>query len=291
MELEDAANLLIAVGGAAVTREAGDAIKKYRSMPGTIYPGQVPPIEYRRLLSWLAPMGCAPSDIDEERQTYKLQSGLGDFLQFIIAEAVRGSLASFLQEAVTVYLLSSRERKTVGKKIIGKDLGLTITFARTTPRVDVSFERHWGGNTTGIVFQVSFFSKAAVEDPLWSQHPAMRVSATFTQDVLFGMGLVLAGKLTPKSLKSGRRLIEVYEQQAVDSITDPEDRMTSDTPPLDEVEDVVDDEDDVDLPAFANRSALKGRRRVCRFSDDSPSRAITPALGPSSESLQRRKPQ
>ncbi len=155
MELEDAVNLLIALGGTAVTREAGDAIRRYRPMPGTIYQGHAETVSPTEILKWLAPLGFTLTGKDEASE-YNLGASLGDFLQFLIAEAISGGLVSFMQ-SITTWLLDHRGVRILGKKIIGKDLGITITFARTAPQVDVEFLRHWGGNTTNKVFQISFF--------------------------------------------------------------------------------------------------------------------------------------
>ena len=60
MSATDAANLLIAVGGTAVTREAGDAVRRYRPMRGSIYDFSRAPIKDVILTALLASTATTP---------------------------------------------------------------------------------------------------------------------------------------------------------------------------------------------------------------------------------------
>jgi hypothetical protein len=239
MELEDAANLLIALGGTAVTREAGDAIRRYRPMCGVIY--EFGELEcFAKFLMWLAPLGCVAT-VKDPVNDYKLEANFGGFLEFLIAEAVSGGLMSFMQSIPVAeipgplwwewkrsnsenldrsvdWLVEHGLAETIpsGKKTLGEHLELRIAFLRTEPpRIEVEFVRYWDHPET--IFQISFFPPKH----RWTTS-ALRVSAIFTQDALFGMGLVLADQLAPKSLKSRRRLAGIYERQAAACVVEPD---------------------------------------------------------------------
>src|SRR5262249_35024787 len=87
---EDAANLVIAVGGTAVTRESGEAIKIYRPMRGVIFDFEDSLRDM--FLTWLKPLGLEIVDQGEFGKQYVLNTDFGSFLEFLICEAGQGDL-------------------------------------------------------------------------------------------------------------------------------------------------------------------------------------------------------
>jgi hypothetical protein len=233
MEPEDAANLLIAVGGTAVTREGGEAIKTYRPMRGTIFDFEDSLRDI--FLTWLEPLGLEIVDQGEFGTLYGLKADFGSFLQFLICEAGRGGLVKLMRRIpvaelpgelwvewkrthsenleLSLDLLIDRgllKPKPAEQVVMGEDLELALTFVRTGPRVDVEFKRMWDSSQT--VFQLTFEPTKRSR----SRGGALRVSAEFTHDALVALGMVLTNHIDPK-LVTPRRLTTVYERQSVSS--------------------------------------------------------------------------
>jgi hypothetical protein len=235
MGLQDAANLLIAISGTPVTREAADAVRKFRPMTGLLdHFGS--PETFDRFFVWIAPIASMTPGKGHgwEAGTFRdLEVDFGAFLEFLIAEAVNGGLMTFLQSIpyadidenlwrewietnndnlhLSIDLLLRRKLLSpfpAGTKIINQHVQLAITFFQTNPRIDVEFLRDWvDGPQTILQFQL--FPKGYRNRPL-----PLSASTTLTQDVLFGLGLVLAGDVSPKALGDRRRLTGIYERQA-----------------------------------------------------------------------------
>jgi hypothetical protein len=86
MTVADAANLVVAIGGTRITREAGDAIKAFRGLRGNLEPRYhgFPQIE-----RWLA----------KYRESYPSRDyfEFGSFLDFLIAESMSSELEPLLR--------------------------------------------------------------------------------------------------------------------------------------------------------------------------------------------------
>jgi hypothetical protein len=219
MDLPDAANLLIALGGTAVTREAGDAIDEFRPLRGAVR-GFVASEEcVSEFFKWLTPLGKL--DWADDLSSYKLESNFGSFLEFLIAEAANGGLMTFMQSIpagtverrrVETGPASLRERlfpKYIppGNKIVGEDVGLDVFFFRNELRAEVEFTYRFDSENSQTAFRFSFAASK-------SKKPAWSVSAKLTQDVIFVIGLVLTDQLTASSV-SRHRLAHLYKQSSV----------------------------------------------------------------------------
>ena len=229
MSATDAANLLIAVGGTAVTREAGDAVRRYRPMRGSIYDFSRAPIK-DVILTWLKPLGLLLDDQHETGPEFRLKADFGEFMEFLLVEAATGGLQRLLRRIPAAEipddLLASWIRTDsehldedvddwVEKGLVqlkapdeirfGEDVELAITFVRTYPRVDVEFKRMWRGAET--VFQVTFYPARSVS----AEIDALRVAATLTQHAIFGVAWLLSNQLRPEALR-GRGLLRLDQR-------------------------------------------------------------------------------
>jgi hypothetical protein len=219
MDPPDAANLLIALGGTSVTREAGDAIDEFRPLRGAVR-GFVPSKECAsELFKWLAPLGKL--DWADDLLGYKLESNFGSFLEFLIAEAANGGLMTFMQsipagkvEQRRVEIGPATLRKRLfpeyippGNKIVGEDVGLDVFFFRNELRAEVEFTHRFDSENCQPAFRISFAAPR-------SKKSAWSVSAKLTQDVIFMIGLLLTDQLTASSV-SRHRLAHLYKQSSV----------------------------------------------------------------------------
>jgi hypothetical protein len=235
MGLGDAANLLIAVGGTGVTRDAGHAIRVYRPMRGMIFDFEDSLRDM--FLTWLEPLGVEIVAQDNFGTHCRLKSDFGTFTEFLINEAASGKLVELMRRIpvgevpfelwaewkrtnsenlhLSFDLLLDRgllKWKPAEEVVMGEDLELALTFVRTGPRIDVEFIRMWDSAET--VFQLSF------EPAKRSRrgHAALRVSAQFTQDALVALGMILTNQIAPKSFNSPRRLAAIYQMQSMSSV-------------------------------------------------------------------------
>jgi hypothetical protein len=90
MTAADAANLLIAVGATGTTREAGEAISKYRGLRGSV----LKPLDRtgKKVIKWLEPLGYKSDG------TYlHLKCSFGDFVQFMIERSIGPDLNKLLR--------------------------------------------------------------------------------------------------------------------------------------------------------------------------------------------------
>jgi hypothetical protein len=147
---------------------------------------------------------------------------------YLIAEAANGGLMTFMQSMpagtverrrVETGPASLRDRffpKYIppGNKIVGEDVGLDVFFFRNELRAEVEFTHRFDSENSQTAFRFSFVASK-------SKKPAWSVSAKLTQDVIFGMGLVLADQLTASSV-SHQRLVHIYKQRSARSEPQPE---------------------------------------------------------------------
>jgi hypothetical protein len=89
MAATDAANLLIAVGGTRITREAGRAIRALRQLPGEVRYARESTLE---LTDWIERYhSFALSQVADTKLN------LGTFVDFLLTEASTGRFESFLR--------------------------------------------------------------------------------------------------------------------------------------------------------------------------------------------------
>jgi hypothetical protein len=185
MSRTDAANLLIAVAATGVTRDAGRAIRIYRSLSGgTIYDRSG---EYTRgFAKWLEPLGVKRSDVG-----YRLKGDFGRFMEFLIGSTLNGDLAAVFRPEF--------ERE------FGADIRLDIRFSRHVPAVELDFVRMRGAGVW-----MSFGPSRAAQAR--SPH-ALRVTATFNQHTLAAVGLVLGDIVKPSEVASHKPMDFMFSQQ------------------------------------------------------------------------------
>ena len=193
----DAANLLIALCGTAVTREAGDAIHLFRRMKGFAFfeDDETEPM----LRAWLSDFRLASGGKDE------IGGDFGSFLAWLILELKSGKLLSLLKRIPVLHIPDDvREKwadhyngRTLEKAIedgvlrpttpskVGEDVNLNIIFDRSTPRVTVEIRRKW--DLWDTIFEAIFILKKQI-------HKFMSdviVSATMNEQVLLYIGDLL----------------------------------------------------------------------------------------------------
>jgi hypothetical protein len=148
MAATDAANLLIAVGGTRITREAGRAIRALRQLPGEVRYARESTLE---LTDWIERYhSFALSQVADTKLN------LGTFVDFLLTEASTGRFESFLRtlriydvprlpdprfhEALSLFEQdqSSLPFKTPEKIDIIGDLDLSLSFESTFDRANFS---------------------------------------------------------------------------------------------------------------------------------------------------------
>jgi len=204
MTHRDAANLLVAVGGTAVTREAGDAITRYRKMRGSIYAFRIE----AKILHWLAPLGVKRSQPDET-----LRAGFGETLEFLIEQAQSGSLHRFLLSIPSVtlvdefapsapeILLGAKVEKILKKAEDGtvqrRPAEMHIEFDRSTPMARIRIQRRWG--VPEIVAELDFHPSNR-ERARWSRPLDMSIVARVSAATLAALGLTVRDSELPTDL-------------------------------------------------------------------------------------------
>jgi hypothetical protein len=204
MTVRDAANLVIALGGTATTREAGATINRFRPMHGTIYAFRLE----TRVLDWLSPLGVQKKGPDET-----LSARFGKFLEFLLQEAGSGRLHAFLSSIPSLtlpdeyspssseILLSSKVEEILQRAKNGtvepRDAVLYIEFDRSTPMARIRLERWWGVPET--VMEIDFHpSRASVTR--FSRPMDFFLTARFSAATLAALAITLSDREIPQNL-------------------------------------------------------------------------------------------
>ena len=136
MTLRDAVNLLIAVGGTGITREAELAIaafRKLRSISG--YGNKID----GPLLSWLKPLGVVDASY--------VKADFGSFLDFLMNETASGGL----RDICRLMPDNPRLRDLLPAKTeIGVNLDVVVEFSRTNPEASVYFRPRYSYRRTDL---------------------------------------------------------------------------------------------------------------------------------------------
>jgi hypothetical protein len=229
MTLQDAANLLIALGGTSVTRDAGSAISTFRPLQGRVYDfsGSMAP-QFSKWLEPLRPRLVARDEFGDDRQ---LEADLGHAIEFLIESTVNGSLAQFFSTMPVAEIPSELSKQWKRSNSIhleqsldylieqglvkpkapqelefGEDISLEINFSRVVPSVDIEFRRMWDAADTAFV--LSFGPGAHGSRP----HD-LRLVATITQHTLAAIGLVLNGSARPSAIRSLKPINALFAEQ------------------------------------------------------------------------------
>jgi hypothetical protein len=214
MNLNDAANLLIAVAGTDVTRDAGRAVETFRSLRnGRAY-------DFRSefwlpAYTWLQPLGLRHGDLGAGFT--RIQSDFGTFFEFLLASTLNGHLAKLFEKVPVAEIPTHRWRAwqdekspylkeslddLVKKGVIkpsaladyqfGEHIGVEITVSRLVPAVEIEFQRLWdSAQTIGLIT----FGPERGAQARGAHH--LRLTATFTQHTLAAAMLVVANKSKP----------------------------------------------------------------------------------------------
>jgi hypothetical protein len=204
MNVRDAANLVIALGGSAITREAGATVNRFRQMQGTIYAFRLE----TRIMDWLSPLGVQKKSPDDV-----LSARFGKVLEFLIEEAGSGRLHAFLSSIPSVtlpdenspssseILLSSKVEQILRRAKKGtvedRPAVLHIEFERSTPMARIRLERWWGVPET--VMEIDFYPGRAAVTKL-SRPMDLFVTARFSAVTLRALAITLADREIPQSL-------------------------------------------------------------------------------------------
>jgi hypothetical protein len=170
MSLQDAANLVIALGGTGVTRDADDAISSFRSLKGRAYAFSTPLEE--PFLHWLDPL--RPRLVRKDG-SYPLGADLGQTIEFLISSTTNGTLVQLFgvvpvaeipdklfhdwKRTKSIHLDQSLDYlieqglikpKTPQELEFGEDINLELNFSRQIPALNIEFKRVWHSAETAL---------------------------------------------------------------------------------------------------------------------------------------------
>lgn len=208
MTVRDAANLLIAVCGTEVTRDAGIVIEEFRKLEGTVLTLAE---EFKgTFLDWFAPLGYV-----QDGRDLKLVADFGTTLEFLIQEAGQGNLHGILSEIPTYKIsdelweqwasedspnlnISVDEMIKLGLVEPGfnKHVTCLLGFSRTWRTVEIIFSREWGGEQQ--LFRILFEAPGDLGARSTQNLKGFRVWAFLNEQSLVGLGAALQGALIPE---------------------------------------------------------------------------------------------
>lgn len=161
MSPTDAANLLIAVAGTGVTKEAGSAIKAFRSLNIAVWDDTLGNSPGRLLIKeWLRRLGPIEEGPTEESPAQEgmtnnpkiglLKCTFGDFVTFLIETAAKSDFLGFLRKVATV------EEPRFQKNPDIADFNFNITFDRANRSAQVSLQHFY---TKTEIFAINFIPR------------------------------------------------------------------------------------------------------------------------------------
>jgi hypothetical protein len=230
MSIRDAANLLIALAGTGVTREAGDTVERFRNLRGRAF-------LFVETLSGhfrecLAPLKLRASK-GRALESFRLAADFGTVLEFFIASCLDGRLASTFaripvaeipgdlwaewQRQESQYLEQSLDRliqeglvqtKPSNTLRFGEDISLEFKFSRLNTAVEIEFRRMWDAPQT--VLALVFGSPLGAQDR--GPH-VLRIEATVTQHLLAALGMLVQGAATKSRIINGKAAEELFARQ------------------------------------------------------------------------------
>lgn len=199
MQVTDAANLLIALGGTDVAREGPAAIRAFRELSGTAVFVHTPLATYFR--NWLKPVGGRTRGT-----TLRIVPNFGEFVEWLILQGQDGGLERMLRETPTTDVPSGKwnewcERypygevdkavadqflriKPADKVVLGEDVQLQLVFDRTGKQADVEIARDWTGLQDILIVRF-------IGPPGFRPWGGYRTTAVLTQSVILDVGKVL----------------------------------------------------------------------------------------------------
>jgi len=199
MTESDAANLLIAIAGTSITREAPNAIQLFRPMRGRV--GFLREDLEPTFREWLKPLKL------KGKHKTDLSVDLGNFLEWLIRETRDFKLYEFLRRIPVVVvrdedharLYEKYRDSSIDKAIFDGELTpqkvelnkvrehieLNLTLERTTPTAHLEIKRKWGEFET--VLEINFALERQINDYLSN----IVVSSTINEQIVLFVGKLL----------------------------------------------------------------------------------------------------
>jgi hypothetical protein len=232
MSINDAANLLIAVAGTGVTREAGNAIEIFRSLRNGHFYDFNGGKSIFAAMDWLKKIGLALDDVPGTH-TLKIRGTFGPFFEFFIESTLNGDLAKVFRGIPVAEIpgdlwrrwkreksphLKASMEDLVGKGLItpkpatdlqfGEDINVEIRFSRLVPAVEIEFLRMWDSPQT--VYTITFGPERGAQSR--AAHD-MRLIATITQHVVAAAGLVVSDMVKASAVRSYKPMDALFWNQ------------------------------------------------------------------------------
>jgi hypothetical protein len=225
MSLTDAANLLIAIAGSDVTKDAATTIQTFRSLRhGRVYcfAGKGALKSEMALLSWL--LNTVGVKTGEHRVAdYGIQKDFGSLFEGLLKGMISGAVAQIFSEIPVAEvprdlrstwirenspnLMKNMEElielgfakvKEPSDLEFGEDIQLEIKFSRLVPAIEIEFIRQ-GDNAPELVHSIAYGPEGGAQAKGAHQ---LRVHATLTQHSLAAAALTLTGKFKKSALKT-----------------------------------------------------------------------------------------
>ena len=237
MTVTDAANLLIAIAGTSVTREAGSAIKTFRKLRnGRCYFFQKGHARFLiKGIEFLADGVGVDGEHSERGGPVAIQGEFGEFFELIIKSTLDGKLAELFSHIPTAEIPDELWRKwrakggdlancyksmdelikeglvfpyPVQELEFGEHISLEIKFSRLVPAVEIEFVRVWDQPETvaSITFGPERGGKAR------GQH-RLQLEAGFTQHTLAAVALVIGNRVRPSSIHTLKAVDGLFADQ------------------------------------------------------------------------------
>lgn len=233
MSIEDAANLLIAVGGTGVTREAGSAVETFRNLKnGRFYDFQGAAF-LTAGISFLASHGVRP-DSSPGTRGVRIQGDFGKFFQFLISSTLTGQLADLFRDIPAAEIPSDLWAQWISEKNnphrhkrledlikeglitphhpkslkFGEHINVEVRFNRLVPSVEIEFLRDWDGpQVMGVVtFGPDRGGKSKGAHRL-------QITASFTQHTLAAAALVVDNMVSPSAVTTLKPVEALFARQ------------------------------------------------------------------------------
>ncbi|UQD95731.1 hypothetical protein [Bradyrhizobium japonicum] len=233
MNIADAANLLIAIGGTGVTREAGSTVETFRNLRnGRFYDFQGADF-LAAGISFLASHGVRPGTSPGARGV-RIQGDFGKFLEFLINSTLTGQLANLFRHIPAAEIPSDLWAQWINEKDnphrhkrmedlikeglimphqpetlkFGEHVNVEVRFNRLIPSVEIEFLRDWDGpQVMGVVtFGPDRGGKA-------NGAHRLQLTAGFTQHTLAAVALVVDNKASPSAVATLRPVEALFARQ------------------------------------------------------------------------------
>ncbi|WP_265441739.1 hypothetical protein [Bradyrhizobium sp. SEMIA] len=246
MNIGDAANLLMAIAGTAVTREAGAAVETFRNLKnGRFYDFQG--AEFLTAgINFLAGYSVRP-DTSPGTRGVRIPGNFGNFFEFLIKSTLTGQLADLfrhipaaeipndlwaqwinekdnphrhkrMEDLIREGLITPHQPETLK---FGEHISVEVRFNRLVPSVEIEFLRDWDGpQVMGVVtFGPDRGGKAKGAHRL-------QLTAGFTQHTLAAVALVVDNMASPSAVATLKPVDSLFARQF--SAAKPSDRSAKD---------------------------------------------------------------